>query len=95
MTVTAIFLAAGVTIGDVIWTITNSLKAIGKALGNGMKGVGSKVASALPGLICSIMSFLFKAVGQAIGFFAEHTRLLIRAEVAFLIEKKKKHKNRP
>ncbi|KAL9954595.1 hypothetical protein ACROYT_G042157 [Oculina patagonica] len=40
VTVTAIFLAAGVTIGAVIGAITNSLKATGKALGKGLTNVG-------------------------------------------------------
>ncbi|KAL9958220.1 hypothetical protein ACROYT_G035205 [Oculina patagonica] len=57
VTVTAIFLAAGVTIGAVIGAITNSLKATGKALGKGLSDVGSKVASALPGLIGSIAAY--------------------------------------
>ncbi|KAL9958537.1 hypothetical protein ACROYT_G035569 [Oculina patagonica] len=43
VTVTAIFLAAGVTIGAVIGAITNSLKATGKALGKGLSDVGSKL----------------------------------------------------
>jgi len=30
--------------------------------------------------------FLFRAVGQVVGFLAEHTRLLILAAVAFLFE---------
>ena len=87
VTVTAIVLAAGVTIGAVIGAITNALRATGKALGKGLEDIGSKVASALPGLIGSIVSFLFKAAGQAIGFLAEHTWLLILAAVAFLVEK--------
>ena len=67
--------------------ITNALRATGKALGKGLKDIGSKIASALPGLIGSIVSFLFKAAGQAIGFLAEHTWLIILAVVAFLVEK--------
>ena len=87
VTVTAIVLAAGVTIGAVIGAITNALRATGKALGKGLKDIGSKIASALPGLIGSIVSFLFKASGQAIGCLAEHTWLIILAVVAFLVEK--------
>ena len=82
MTVTAIFLTAGVTIGAVIGALTNALRATGKSMGNGLKDSCSKVASALP-----IVSFLFKDAGQAIGFLAEHTWLLILAVVAFLVEK--------
>jgi len=86
VTLTAIFLAAGVTIGAVIGTLTRGLKATGKALGNGLKALGKKMASLLPGLLGEIVSFLFKVAGQAIGFLAEHTWLLILAGVAFLIE---------
>ena len=70
---TAIFLAVGVTIGAVLGTITNALKKLGTDLGNGLKTIGAKAASALPGLIGAIVSFLFKAAGSAMGFLAEHT----------------------
>jgi len=86
VTLTAIILAAGTTIGAVIGVLTRGLKATGKAVANGLKELGKKFASILPGLIGSIVSFLFKAAGQAIGFLAEHTWLLILAAVAFLFE---------
>ena len=54
VTVTAIFLAAGVTIGAVLGTMTNWLKAVGKGTANGMKTIRQKMASLLPGLIGSI-----------------------------------------
>ena len=87
VTLTSILLAAGVTIGAVIGTITNALKKLGTELGNGLKTLGAKAASALPGLIGAIVTFLFKAAGSAIGFLAEHTWLLILAVVAFLFQK--------
>ena len=87
VTVTSVLLAAGVTIGAVIGTITNSLKTMGNQLANGLKAVGAKAASALPGLLGAIVSFLFKTAGQAIGYLAEHTWLLILAVVAFLFQK--------
>jgi len=87
VTVTAIFLAAGATIGAVASTITNALKATGKAMGSGLKQVGSKLGSLLPGLIGQIVSLLFKTAGQAIGFLAEHTWLLILAAVVFIFQK--------
>ena len=87
VTVTAIFLAAGVTIGAVVGAITNALKSMGNQLANGLKAVGAKAASALPGLIGAIVSFLFKTAGQAIGFLAKHTWLLILAAVVFIFEK--------
>ena len=63
VTVTSIVLAAGVTIGVVVSSITKGLKATGKTLGKGLKNIGAKLASLLPGLIGSIASFLFKAAG--------------------------------
>ena len=87
VTVTAIFLAAGVTIGAVIGVITNALKKLGTDLEIGLKTIRAKAASALPGIIGAIVSFLFKAAGSAIGFLAEHTWLLILAVVAFLFPK--------
>ena len=87
VTVTAIFVAAGATIGVVLGTITNALKNLGSDLGNGLKTLGAKAANALPGIIGAIVSFLFKAAGSAIGFLAEHTWLLILAVVAFLFQK--------
>ncbi|KAJ7371907.1 hypothetical protein OS493_022004 [Desmophyllum pertusum] len=48
VTVTAVLLAAGVTIGAVIGAITNALKATGKALGKGLKELGETTASLLP-----------------------------------------------
>jgi len=87
LTLTGIFIAAGVTIGAVIGAITKALKDMGKKMANGLKALGQKAASALPGLIGSIVRFLFKTAGQVFGFLAEHTWLLILAVVVFLFEK--------
>ena len=87
VTVTAIFLASGVTIGAILGIMTNALEKFGTDLGNGLKTLGAKAASALPGLIGAIVSFLFKAAGGAISFLAEHTWLLIPAVVTFLFQK--------
>ena len=87
VTVASIFLAAGVTIGAVVGAITNALKTMGNQLANGLKAVGAKAAAALPGLIGAVVSFLFKTAGQAIGYLAEHTWLLILAAVVFIFEK--------
>ena len=86
MTLTAILIAAGTTIRVVIGILTRGLKATGKALRNGLKDTAAKLGSLLPGMIGSIVSFLFKAAGQVVGFLAEHTWLLILAAVAFLFE---------
>jgi len=87
VTLTAVLLVAGVTIGSVIGALNRGLQATGKAVANELKELGKKFASILPGLIGSIVGFLFKAAGQAVGCLAEHTWLLILAAVAFLFEK--------
>ena len=38
-------------------------------MGDGLKTLRAKAASALPGLIGAIVSFIFKAAGSVIGFF--------------------------
>ena len=75
VTLTAIILAARVTIGVVIDSITKALKATGKSLGNGLKNIGSKLSSTLPGQFDSIVSFLFKTSGQVVGYLSKHTWL--------------------
>ena len=92
VTLTAILIATGTTSGAVLGGLTRRLKATGKDLGKDLKDIGSKVTSLLPGLIGSIVSFLFKPAGQVVGFLAEHTWLLILAAVAFLFEKYLKKK---
>ena len=87
LTLTVIFLSAAGTIVAVVCAITKALKATGKAMRRGLKDVGSKLGSLLPGLIGSIVSFLCKTAGQALGFLAEHTWLLIWAAVVFIFQK--------
>ena len=87
VTLASVLLAAGVTIGVVVRTITNALKKLGTSLANGLKAIGSRAASALPGLIGSIVKFLFKSAGEAVEFLAKHTWLLILAVVVFLFQK--------
>ena len=88
--VTAIFLAAGVTIGAVLGTMARAFEKLGKGLANGLKTLEAKAASVLPGLIGAIASFIFKAAGSVIEFLAEHAWLLILAVVAFVFEKQLK-----
>ena len=74
---TAILLAAGITIRAVVSTVTKALKAPGQTLAKGLKDIDAKVASILPGLVGSIV----------ICFISEHTWLLILAAVVFVAEK--------
>jgi len=83
----AVVLAASLVIGSVVLKIMAALKLGIKAVGNGLKEIGKKNASFLPGLIGSIVSFISKAAGQVISFLVEHAWILILAVVAFLIER--------
>ena len=73
VTVTAILLAAGVTIGAVVGSIAKALKASGKAMAGGLKDIGAKFGCLLPGLIGQVTHFLFNTTAKAISFLAEHT----------------------
>ena len=87
----SIALTAGAVIAAIYnVVVTNALKPGLKALGNGLKEIGKKLASNLPGMIGSIVSFLFKTVGQVIGFLAEHAWLIILDVIAFLVQSDKK-----
>jgi len=63
------------------------LKAAGKAMIGGLKEIGAKLGSLLPGLIRQVAHFLFNTAAKAVRFLAEHTWLLILAVVAFVFEK--------
>ena len=87
VTVTAILIAAEVTMGAVVGSITNALRATGKAIASGLKDLGAKLGFLLPGLIYQIVHFLLITAGKAVGFLAEHTWLLILAAVVLVFEK--------
>ena len=93
-TLQAVALAVGIVLSALALAATNGLKAGTKAIGNGLKVIGQKLGSLLPGLIGSIVSYVFKAAGQVFSFLAEHAWLLILAVVAFFIERLLKRKRR-
>ena len=86
-TLQAIVLAAGLVLGPLALAGMNGLKAGTKAVGQGLKNIGQKLGSLLPGLIGSIVSYIFKAAGQVLSFLGEHAWLLILAVVAFFMER--------
>ena len=93
-TLQAVALAVGIVLSALALTATNGLKAGTKAIGNGLKAIGQKLGSLLPGLIGSIVSYIFKAAGQVFSFLAEHAWLLILAVVAFFMERLLKRRRR-
>ena len=93
-TLQAVALAVGIVLSALALAATNGLKAGTKAIGNGLKTIGQKLGSLLPGLIGSIVSYIFKAAGQVFSFLAEHAWLLILAVVAFFMERLLKRRRR-
>ena len=94
-TLQAVALAVGVVLSALALAGLNGFKSGTKALGNGLKAIGKKLGSLLPGLIGSIVSYIFKAAGSVLSFLGEHAWLLILAVVAFFMErllKKRKSK---
>ena len=93
-TLQAVALAVGVILSALALAGLNGLKAGTKALGKGLKAIGQKLGSLLPGLIGSIVSYIFKAAGQVFSFLGEHAWLLILAVVAFFMERLLKKRRR-
>ena len=93
-TLQAVALAVGIVLSALALAATNGLKAGTKAIGNGLEAIGKKLGSLLPGLISSIVNYIFKAAGQVFSFLAEHAWLLILAVVAFFMEKMLKRRRR-
>ena len=93
-TLQAVALAVGIILSALALAATNGLEAGTKAIGNGLKAIGQKLGSLLPGLIGSIVSYIFKAAGQVFSFLAEHAWLLILAVVAFFMERMLKRRRR-
>ena len=65
------------------------LEALSEEIGvrERQRTIGQKLGSLLPGLIGSMVSFIFKAAGQVLSFLGEHAWLLILAVVAFFMER--------
>ena len=93
-TLQAVALAVGIVLSALALSGLNGLKAGTKAVGKGLQAIGKKLGSLLPGLIGSIVSFIFKAAGQVFSFLAEHAWLLILAVVAFFMERLLKKRRR-
>ena len=93
-TLQAVALAVGIVLSALALAGMNGIKAGTKAVGQGLKAIGQKLGSLLPGLIGSIVSFIFKAAGQVFSSLAEHAWLLILAVVAFFMERLLKKRRR-
>ena len=71
-TLQAVVLATGLVLGAVALAAINGLKAGTQAVGKGLKTIGQTLGSRLPGLIGSIVSFIFRSAEQVLSFLGEH-----------------------
>jgi hypothetical protein len=69
----------GKSFGDMAKDALNRFK-------NWLLDLASKSASAIPGLIGSVVSFILKSIGQLVGFVAEHLIILVIAFAALIFE---------
>ena len=91
-TVTAVVLAVGTTIGVIVNFLTKGLKSVSTGVRNGLQILGKKIAEILPGLIGTIVSFIFKTAGSVISFLGKNAWLLILGVAVFMIEQFKKNR---
>jgi len=94
-TVSGTLIAASAVISAIALVLTQKIGGTLKAVGNGLKAIGKKLAELLPGAIGAIASFLFRTAGEVVGFLAKNAWLLIVGIVVFLVERvSSKRKNR-
>ena len=84
--------AVGTVIGVIVSNLKAGLTNVAKGVGSGLKEVGKKISQILPGMIGAIVSFLFRAAGEAVGSLAKHAWLLIILVVTLVIEQFKKNR---
>ena len=90
-TVFAVLSAVGLVIGVIVNNLKKGLASLGKGVGGSLKNIGKKIGEILPGKIGAIASFIFKTAGEAVGFLAKNSWLLILAAVTIMIEKLKRN----
>ena len=90
LTIFGVLAAVGTVIGVIVSNLKAGLTNVAKGVGNGLKELGKKLGQILPGMVGAIVSFLFKAAGEAVGFLAKHAWLLIMLVVTFAVEQLKK-----
>ena len=86
LTIFGLLAAVGTVIGVIVSNLKAGLTNVAKGVGNGLKELGKKLGQILPGMVGAIVSFLFKAAGEAVGFLAKHAWLLIMLVVTFAVE---------
>ena len=94
VTIGSLVAATGIVLGVVLSQLKAGLAKVAGGVGNALSALGKKIASILPGLLGAIVSFVFRAAGQAISFLGKNAWLLVLAVAAFLIDRTLKRNKR-
>ena len=86
-TITAVFLAVGITIGVIINSLTKGLKTVANGVGNGLKEIEKKNSGNSSWSNRTIVSFIFKTAGSVISFLGKNAWLLILGVAVFFVER--------
>ena len=106
ITLFTLITALGFCISTLVMAITGGGASVGGSGGGGdtkgwvkkqliklkdlLVSLGDRALTALPGIIGSVISWLFKTAGDAVGYLAEHLYMLLLLFVAGVLEIKKK-----
>jgi hypothetical protein len=91
-TIASVVASVGVIIGVIISNLKAGLTTVAKGVGNGLKAIGKKLGTILPGMVGAIASFIFKTAGEVVGFLGKNAWLLIVGVVLYMVDRVKKKK---
>ena len=91
-TVSAVVLAVGKMIGVIVSALSKGLTSVVEGVGNGFKTLRSKIAGILPGLIGSIVGFIFRTAEYVISFLSKNAWILVIRVVMIMAERFQKNK---
>ena len=86
-TVSAVVLAVGKMIGVIVSALSKGLTSVVEGVGNGFKTLRSKIAGILPGLIGSIVGFIFRTAEYVISFLSKNAWILVIRVVMIMAER--------
>ena len=91
-TVSAVVLAVGKMIGVIVSALSKGLTSVVEGVGNGFKTLRSKIAGILPGLIGSIVGFIFRTAEYVISFLSKNAWILVIRVVMIMAERFQRNK---
>ena len=85
LVISAITLATTKAAGCAASAVAGGAKAAGKKVAKWLWDLAKKVATAIPGIIGSLLSWLLKTAASVVNYLAEHTWLLLVAALGLLV----------